>query len=324
VIVPGDRPRLLVVSLDNLGDCVFSSGLIAALRETFPKAHIAFWCKEYAAPLTSLMAGLDASYACDPFWHASPVSGPGGFRNFISVAGRIRRARFDGVVISSLSWKAAAFSFLCGIPVRIGYAGAKRNLWLTHRVAAPRLDAPVLIELSRLLGPLGIVKNIVCRLETGPLEELRRTLRPVLGEKAVALHPFAGDLKRCVPLSVWAEAARRLKQEGWRPFWIGSPAETKRLKDEIGASSGTFSSDWGDAGLLSMAAAICLCRAFIGHDSGPLHVASALGVPCLGLFTPGEPRRTFPQGPAPFRLILKTDPAAVSPEEIVQGLRDLL
>ena len=57
-----------MVSLDNLGDLVFASALVPPLRERFPSARIAVWCKEYAAGLGPLLPGVDSVYHADPFW----------------------------------------------------------------------------------------------------------------------------------------------------------------------------------------------------------------------------------------------------------------
>jgi ADP-heptose:LPS heptosyltransferase len=59
---------------------------------------------------------------------------------------------------------------------------------------------------------------------------------------------------------------------------------------------------------------------FAGHDSGPLHVAGAFGVPVLGVFAPGEPKRTFPQGTGPSRMIARPSPAGITAQEMLAEL----
>ncbi|HLE57702.1 MAG TPA: glycosyltransferase family 9 protein [Rhodothermia bacterium] len=75
--------------------------------------------------------------------------------------------------------------------------------------------------------------------------------------------------------------------------------------------------------LTKTALAISLSMLFICHDSGPLHVASALGVPTVGVFAPGEPQRTRPQGTGPSRIITRRSPREISSSDILAEVREL-
>jgi ADP-heptose:LPS heptosyltransferase len=78
-----------------------------------------------------------------------------------------------------------------------------------------------------------------------------------------------------------------------------------------------------DGSLTVTAAAISLAAGFIGHDSGPLHVAGAFGIPVVGVFAPGEPKRTFPQGVGPWRMIHRASPAEISGADLVREIANL-
>jgi ADP-heptose:LPS heptosyltransferase len=80
----------------------------------------------------------------------------------------------------------------------------------------------------------------------------------------------------------------------------------------------------GPASLASAAAALSLAECAVGHDSGPLHVAAGLGIPTVGVYAPGEPRRTFPQGTGPYRMVAHPSPASVTADEIVRAIDELL
>jgi ADP-heptose:LPS heptosyltransferase len=71
------------------------------------------------------------------------------------------------------------------------------------------------------------------------------------------------------------------------------------------------------------AAALSLASGFVGHDSGPLHVAGAFGVPVVGVFAPGEPKRTFPQGVGPWRMIHRTTPNEIGAADLLREIADL-
>ena len=82
-------------------------------------------------------------------------------------------------------------------------------------------------------------------------------------------------------------------------------------------------SDAGNGSLTVTAAAISLSEGFVGHDSGPLHVAGALGVPVIGVFAPGEPKRTFPQGVGPWRMIHRATPNEIGAADLLHEITDL-
>ena len=81
--------------------------------------------------------------------------------------------------------------------------------------------------------------------------------------------------------------------------------------DHIRIHRGTTSITLGDGRLAVSAAALSLASLFVGHDSGPLHIAGAFGVPVVGVFAPGQPDRTFPQGVGPSRVIHRPSPAGI-------------
>jgi ADP-heptose:LPS heptosyltransferase len=167
------------------------------------------------------------------------------------------------------------------------------------------------VDHAHLLGALGVPHGALrYALDPGPLAATRARIQSSAGDGYIALHAFASDRSRCVALEEWRTLARELVGRGQQVVWIGSRPEL----DELRAGSGTVGlcADQVSSGTLHETAALAsLASMFVGHDSGPLHVANALGVPVVGIFAPGQPKRTFPQGTAPSRVVF-----APSPQEI--------
>jgi ADP-heptose:LPS heptosyltransferase len=136
----------------------------------------------------------------------------------------------------------------------------------------------------------------------------------------VALHPFASKQNRCVELSVWIELARRLSERGRSSLWIGSPSELDSLRREPSDRAWRFIDRDSDGTLADTAAALSGAQQFVGHDSGPLHIAGAFGVPVVGIFAPGEPLRTFPQGIGPARMLARPSPIGITVDDIVREI----
>ncbi len=317
---PQRSESILVVSLDNLGDLVFASALLPPIRKQFPSATIGLWCKSYASGLTPLIPDLDVVYAADPFWQRSPGTGKGSIWRFVSVVASVRRARFDKAIVFSAPWRAAATVAATGIPVRIGFERRRNRRWLTDVFPPHDRKKPILGELGRLLEPLGIqTPSLVYRLDASKLDSEHARVSSFMQDRSyVALHPFAGSQSRCVSLEEWISVANDLTSNGTQILWIGTSKELAALKKHSDANSKWhYVDDFSHGSLAMVAAAISRAKLFIGHDSGPMHIAAALSVPTLGVFAPGEPARTFPQGPGPWRIIARSSPLEISAHDIL-------
>ena len=322
---PQKGDRILVVSLDNLGDLVFASALLDPLRERFPEARIGVWCKAYASGLAPLLPHVDEVYASDPFWDRSPGTPKGSLGRFLSTRGLVKRAGFDRAIVFSAPWRTAAAVASAGIPQRIGLARRRNERWLTDVLPAEDRSKPVLHEVARLLQPLQIRKdNLVYRLDASGRTNEHASVRGILGDDPfVALHPFAGSEKRCVPLDEWTRVAVELASREMRVLWIGTSSELNRIRSRPDARSEWIYSDIFSS-LTTVAVAISRAQLFIGHDSGPMHIASALGIPTVGVFAPGEPARTFPQGPGAWRIIARAAPSEIGASDMLAVANPLL
>src|SRR5437763_16553594 len=90
--------RILLVSLDNLGDMVFASALAPPLQERFPRAKLDVWCKEYTADVAKLVPHVSEVIASDPFWDRAPGRGKGSWRPVLR-APRLARSRPCGLTV---------------------------------------------------------------------------------------------------------------------------------------------------------------------------------------------------------------------------------
>jgi heptosyltransferase-2 len=309
----GNVRRILLVALDNLGDLVFASALTPPLHARYPDAAIDVWCKEYTADVARLIPHVSHVIAADPFWSASPGRSRPRAKPFLKSIRAVRLACYDTAILSEAPWRAAAAVAATRIPVRIGLARHRNGLFLSHVLPTADPRKPVLVEQARLLTPLEISSlNPRYRLEAGALGALREQVARALPSACVAFHPFAGARSRCVPLGEWTQLAFALQARGERVLWIGTPRELDELRASYTHPAGVYSDQVGDGTLAATSAALSLATTVIGHDSGPLHVAGAFGVPVVGIFAPGQPDRTFPQGTGPARVLFRPTAAEIT------------
>jgi len=321
--------RILVIALDNIGDLVFASALVPPIREAYPSATIGVWCKEYTAPVARLIPSVDRVFAADPLWAISPGQSRPPVGAFARTLLDVRRAHFEAAILSAAPWRTAAACAMTGIPIRVGMKRHRNAPFLTRVLPGEDPVKPVLVEQARLLAELGIASPAPrYRLDASRLGGIRDEVANQLTTKFVALHPFAGARDRCVPLSEWTQVAFGLQAKGFRSLWVGTTRELDELRRSVTHPMGYYvdrihAADAGAGSLSVTAAALSLASGFIGHDSGPLHIAGALGVPVVGVFAPGQPERTFPQGVGPWRMIHRSTPTEISGGDLMREIADL-
>ena len=181
----------------------------------------------------------------------------------------------------------------------------------------------MLREQARLLAALDVASpDPHYRLDAERLGPIRDRVAHELPARFVAFHPFAGARDRCVPIIEWTQLAFAMQARGQTVLWLGAPDELAELR-RYTHPRGLYADELPDASLAATAAALSLASTFVGHDSGPLHVAGALGTPVVGVFAPGQPDRTFPQGVGPWRMIARETPAAISAGMILHEIDSL-
>ena len=134
---------------------------------------------------------------------------------------------------------------------------------------------------------------------------------PPAGDAPVLLHPGSGGLMKCWPRDRFAGLAGRLREAGRAAAFLLGEAELERWR-------GAGLAELDAAGvpvhrlrdLDDLARAIRGCRAYVGNDAGPTHLAAQLGVPTLALFGPSDPARFRPLGPA-VTVLVPPEPTAM-------------
>jgi ADP-heptose:LPS heptosyltransferase len=316
--------RVLLVALDNLGDLVFASALTPPLHAAYPDAVIDVWSKEYTADVATLIPHVRSVISANPPWAASQAHARPRLFPFVRAIRDVRNARYDVAILSEAPWRTAAAVAVTRIPVRIGLARHRNAAFLTHTLEAQDAHKPVLREQARLLTVLGIDStNPRYRLDADRLGDLRGRIGAQLPERFAALHPFASSRDRCVPLSEWTQLAFALHARGLPTLWIGTTSELDELRRSYTHPRGFYVDGLGDGRLSVSAAALSLASLFVGHDSGPLHIAGAFGVPVVGVFAPGQPDRTFPQGVGPSRLIHRPSPVGIDAATLLREIDTL-
>ena len=329
--------HIVIRGVNWLGDAVMTTPAVLRLRERFPEARITVLCPE---KLHDLWVSHPAVDAVQTFKTGE---------KFLSVARRLRSIDADLAVIFPNSLRSALETWWAGIPRRLGSESFPRSWLLTDRVqpvpgaarmrkrtqaevrrltttlaspAAPRTTYPTgshqLHHYLRLVGHLGANTDPVPpRLVAGTTatQAMRARLGALLtsGKPLIGLNAGAeyGPAKRW-PLERFADVARSLAERtGCRFVLFGGTADIPLAEELTHRLQGlSVTSLAGQTTLAELMGALALCRVVITNDTGPMHLAAALGVPVVVPFgstspeltgpgLPGDPRHHLLLGEAP-------------------------
>jgi ADP-heptose:LPS heptosyltransferase len=300
--------RILLVSLDNLGDLVFASALPPAIRARYPQATIGLWCKAYTADIAPLFPDVSWTAAADPFWDDAPGRSKGPVAPFLASIRDVRRQRFDVALVASPQWRVAASVALAGIPKRIGQQRNYNRGFLTDVLPPADRGKPVVTDLGSLLVPLGIdPTGLSTYLDSGPLSELRRQYRQILGSLPVAvINPFVTLPPVGIDWAIWLEVARCLVERHYVVVWHGTAPQLESFRRHVSSFEPAWrcSDQFSKGSLREGAAVLASANVYLGCDSGPLHLSGALGVPTIGVYpNTSKLPRFAPQGRGPSQIV---------------------
>jgi lipopolysaccharide heptosyltransferase II len=305
--------RVLLVRLRLIGDVVFTTPAIRALRRRFPDAELTYLVELGAAPVVATNPHLSRVIA---------VRHSHGWRRVaddVRLARRLRRARFDVAIDFHGGPRSGWLTWASRAPVRVGYDVAGRS-WMYTRVAArprvlrgghsvenqwallaaldPAFDTPPDPAIDRVEMPVEpAARDAVARRLTGwsvPADA------PV-----IVLHVSAGNPFRRWPETAFAELAAALAAGGGRRrvLLTGGPSDRDAVarviadaRRQAGAAAARILDGEG-LSLVELRAVMDRAALFVGGDSGPLHVAATSDVPIVGLYGPTLPERSAPWRP---------------------------
>jgi ADP-heptose:LPS heptosyltransferase len=303
--------RVLIVRLREIGDVVFTTPAVRALRLRHPAAHIAYLVEPPAAPVVARNPHLDEVIV------ARRERGLSGLVADVALVRRLRAGRYDVAIDFHGGPRASLLTWLSGAPVRIGYDVVGRWWMYTRRVARPRGLRPrhSVENQADLLAAFDIDPRRAAELAVEmPLDaDAARRVDATLAAQGVGtdhavivMHVSAGNPFRRWPLASFAAVAAALaaRDERRRIVVTSGPSERDaarlviadaRARLPVGTRHRVLEPI--DLPLVDLRALVDRAALYIGGDSGPLHVAATSRVPIVGIYGPTLPVRSAPWRP---------------------------
>ena len=287
--MPIEARRIAILKPSALGDIVHALPVLTALRGRFPDAHITWVVNKSYEPLLAGHPHLDETL---PFDRGAFKRGPVAAVSYsVRFARELRRRKFDLVVDLQGLLRTGLMTAATRAPVRVGFANAREGSrqFYTHRVEVPDTDRIHAVDrywrVADFLGAGGGEKRFVVPLRPEAVSEAAVLLaalpRPWLG---VAVG--ARWLTKRWPPAHFAELANRAHTAaGGSVVFVGTAEDTPLAQETARHLRGPHLDLTGRTSLPLLAAVLDRCDAVLSNDTGPLHLAAALGRPCVAAYT---------------------------------------
>jgi len=276
-------PRVLIVRLSAIGDCVQTMPLACAIRDRWPRAHITWVVERASAPLVEACDAVDRLVVLPKRFATS-------WRLLFKLRNVLADRDFDFALDPQGLTKSGLVSWLSPAKRRIGFArpaSREFNPWLqtelVNSTATHRVD-----RYLELLRPLGIEHprtgfgiSIPADARSTANEFL---VRETLGHSYAVINSGAGWDSKLWPIERYSEVGRHLANHGVPSVVVWAGEKERSCAEQIVAGSNGGAKLAPPTTLLELAAVLQTARLFVGSDTGPLHLAAAMGTRCIALF----------------------------------------
>ena len=308
--------RILVVHPNWVGDVLFTFPFLAALRENYPEAEITCWVVPRCVELLQEQPFIDEVLVYDE----RKTCGIFSTWEFIT---RLRAKKFDAAFMLHRSMTRLLLCVLAGIPKRIGYANWKqrwlltdplwphpakkgqqaRQEWIQHG----KHKVEYFLDLARFAG-IKVHRpwyqfHVAERMKGWAGGQLKTM--GVEDKPFVVVQPGANwELKRW-PAENFAKLLDHFVDERIPVVVTGSKTDESLIAQVVGRGRRGVCAFYGKNGLEELAAIFHRAALVVTNDTGPMHLASAVGTPVVALFGPTQPQLTGPYGKGRVRILRK-------------------
>ncbi len=298
--------RILVVNVNWVGDVLFSTPFLEALRNAFPESTIASLVVPSCREVLEGNPHLNEILVYDEKGcHRSPWGK-------LELVRMLKSKRFDSVYLLHRSFTRRLLAVLAGIPERIGYAIKWKGFLLTQKIPPPPSD---LHKVEFFLGLLPEAMRYgnrnytlkVSREEEQTVDRLLESKGVNRNDPYVVLCPFGNWNQKRWPPERFAALGDALADRKQKRIVIAGAAKDRFLGERIAAVMKIKPVLLcGEMSLRQLAALLKRATLVVSNDTGPMHVAQSQGTKVVALFGPTHPSLTGPSGDSP-KIILRKD-----------------
>jgi heptosyltransferase-1 len=296
--------NILIIKPSSLGDIVLALPALTALRRSFGQANISWLVRPEFAPLLKNHPHLNDIILFDRKLLGKAWRHRRAIACLLSLVGELRRRRFDAVFDFQGLFRTASLAWVSGCKNRFGMKSAREfaHLFYTHRVAQEADCIHLVDYYLRIVGAAGasaLSAEFVLPVEAGAAESMKSKLggQGVEGENYAVFIPGSAHADKCWPVERFASVADKLRSEfGFSIVAAGTLQEKGVVAHLKKLAHGRIADMTGLTNLPELAALLKSARVVVSNDTGPGHIAGALGTPLVMIFGRSNPARVAPYG----------------------------
>jgi lipopolysaccharide heptosyltransferase I len=300
-----DFRRILIIKPSSFGDVIHALPVLNGLRHRYPHARISWLVASSCAGLLEGHPALDEIIRFDRKRYGQIGRNPLASFEFIQFIQDLRGRRFDLIVDLQGLFRSGFLAMATGARTRVGFANARELGWIfyNHRVDVPDPEMHA-VQRNYLFGRALGFAGLPIRFDLPVRPQSREAVSDLLaregvqrGEDYLVVGPGTRWETKQWPAEHFAAAIRTVVVEHGLPVVLTGMPEERETADRVAAGAGGRVANLaGRTSLPEMIALVDGARAVLMHDSGPMHLATALGKPLVAIYGPTSPARTGPYG----------------------------
>ena len=288
--------RILCIRLDAMGDLMMTTPAIAAIRETHPSCHLTLMTSSAGSVVASLLPGVDEVMVYDAPWlkATAPRENSQPEHTWFE---EIRDRHFDAAIIftvySQNPLPSAMMAYMADVPLRLAHCRENPYQLLTHYIPEPEPEQFIRHEAQRQLD---LVASIGCttadpRLRINLSEKAQQSVANRLNQLGldthrnwIVLHAGASAPSRRYSLEQFVQVTQTLAQKGITALFTGTQSEqslVESIRQQVAVPSLSLA---GQLNLSEMAALLAAAPLLLSNNTGPVHLAAAVGTPIVDLY----------------------------------------
>lgn len=296
--------RILLIKPSSLGDIVLALPALSALRRSFPQARISWLIRPEFAPLIEGHPHLDEIILFDRKFLARAWYSPTAFGSLVSLISWLRRSRFDAVLDLQGLFRTASLAWLSGCKRRCGPVWGRELAHCFYTTTVPpRMEwvhvVDYYLRLVETMGASDLRVEFTLAEKPGPAAAARDLLsrHGADPQRYAVIIPGSAQVSKCWPAERFAALADRIVSEhGLTIVATGGRAESGMIEQIRSLAKHPMANLAGQTSLPELTEVLRRAKLVVSNDTGPGHIAAALGRPLVMMFSWSNPLRVGPYG----------------------------
>ena len=291
--------RILVIKLDHIGDVLLATPVFSNLRRAYPNAELHALTGAWSRVVLEKHPDVNnvVEYNSPAFCRTGQ---PTSLRETFKLYRQLRRQKYDLIVELRSDWRTVWFAFLRLTPKRLSRAALQVANKLGFAQFSGTHETTRNLDVLRQAGIPTSVETAIFSVTTEDKKwasDLLATYQIDRQHPLIAIHPGSPiALKRWLPERYSELADWLIAQKRAQILFVGVKDEIPITTEIQARMRGESINIAGKTTLTQLASILHTCNVFIGNDSGPMHLAAAVGTQTIGLYGPGDPTRFGPAG----------------------------